>query len=57
MSIFKDVKDLAEGKTQSKDWYRSQLYYGLEDYTGGVYARGIFTFPFFLNTLSRRGRG
>ena len=35
MSIFKDVKDLAEGKTQSKDWYRSQLYYGLEDYTGG----------------------
>ena len=28
MSIFTDVKDLAEGKSQSKEWYRSQLQYG-----------------------------
>lgn len=34
MSIFKDIKDLADGKKQSKDWYRSQLMYGLEDFSG-----------------------
>jgi|TARA_B100001996_G_C18387610_1_gene487869 hypothetical protein len=31
MSIFKDIKELAGGKPQSKDWYRSQLFYGLPD--------------------------
>ena len=30
MSLFKDVKDLAAGRSQSKDWYRSQVRYGLE---------------------------
>lgn len=34
MSIFQDIKDLAGGKKQSKDWYRAQLMYGLEDFTG-----------------------
>ena len=53
MSIFKDVKDLAEGKTQSKDWYRSQLYYGLEDYTGGVTPGDIITFNY--NAANPRG--
>ena len=30
MSLFKDVKELAGGRSQSKDWYRSQVRYGLE---------------------------
>ena len=36
MSIFTDVKDLAGGANQSKQWYREQLQYGLEDYTGAI---------------------
>lgn len=31
MSIFNDVKDLAAGSKKSKNWYRSQVLYGLED--------------------------
>ena len=34
MSIFTDIKDLAGGKKKSKDWYRSQAFYGLQDSTG-----------------------
>lgn len=34
MSIFNDVKDLAAGSKKSKDWYRSQFMYGLEDSKG-----------------------
>jgi hypothetical protein len=34
MSIFNDVKELAGGSKQSKDWYRSQVFYGLEDSKG-----------------------
>jgi len=34
MSIFNDVKDLAAGSKKSKDWYRSQFMYGLEDSRG-----------------------
>ena len=36
MSIFTDVKDLAEGVKQSKSWYREQLQYGLEEYQGAL---------------------
>ena len=41
MSIFTDVKDLAGGVKQSKQWYREQLQYGLEDYVGG-FTVGLF---------------
>lgn len=34
MSIFNDVKELAGGSKKSKDWYRSQVFYGLEDSKG-----------------------
>ena len=34
MSIFNDVRDLAGGSKKSKDWYRSQVMYGLEDSKG-----------------------
>lgn len=34
MSIFTDIKDLAGGQKKSKDWYRSQAFYGLQDSKG-----------------------
>lgn len=46
MSIFTDVKDLASGKKQSKDWYREQLMYGLESYTGGFNVGDIIFFNY-----------
>ena len=48
MSIFTDVKDLAGGATQSKQWYREQLTYGLEDYTGGFTVGDIIFFNYYL---------
>jgi len=46
MSVFTDVKDLASGKKQSKDWYREQLMYGLEDYSGGFEVGDIILFNY-----------
>ena len=46
MSIFTDVKDLAEGKKQSKEWYRSQLQYGLEPYEGTFEVGDIIFFAY-----------
>jgi len=46
MSIFQDVKDLAGGSSQSKDWYRSQMFYGLQDYTGGFLSGDIIFFNY-----------
>ena len=46
MSIFTDVKDLAEGKSQSKEWYRSQLQYGLEPYEGNFNVGDIIFFAY-----------
>lgn len=43
MSIFSDVKDLAGGKKQSKEWYRSQLMWGLDSYDG-AFAPGDIIF-------------
>ncbi|MFL2865548.1 MAG: hypothetical protein ACJZ8Y_10070 [Pirellulaceae bacterium] len=43
MSVFTDIKDLAEGKSQSKEWYRSQLMYALEPYDG-AFAPGDIIF-------------
>ena len=50
MSIFTDVKDLAGGKSQSKQWYREQLQYGLEDYTGGFIVGDIIFFNYSAQT-------
>lgn len=30
MSLFEDIRDLSEGKSQKKSWWRSQLFYGLQ---------------------------
>jgi len=46
MSIFTDVKDLAEGQKKSKDWYRDQLFYGLESYTGSFEPGDIIIFRY-----------
>lgn len=46
MSVFTDVKDLAGGKKQSKDWYREQLMFGLQDYTGGFKPGDIIFFSY-----------
>lgn len=46
MSIFTDIKDLAGGKKQSKDWYRSQTFYGLQDYTGGFKPGDVIFFSY-----------
>ena len=46
MSIFTDVKDLAEGKSQSKEWYRSQLQYGLEPYEGTFEVGDVIFFAY-----------
>jgi hypothetical protein len=46
MSIFTDVKDLAEGKKKSKDWYRSQVMYGLDPYTGTFEVGDIIFFAY-----------
>ena len=45
MSIFNDVKDLAGGQPKSRDWYRSQLLYGLQDYDGGFRTCLLYTSP------------
>ena len=34
MSVFADIKELAGGMPMNKTWYREQLQYGLEEYTG-----------------------
>lgn len=46
MSIFKDIKDLADGAKQSKDWYRSQFFYGAEDYTGSFMPGDVIFFSY-----------
>ena len=46
MSIFTDVKDLAEGKSQTKEWYRSQLQFGLEPYQGTFEVGDIIFFAY-----------
>ena len=46
MSIFTDVKDLAGGAMQSKQWYREQLQYGLESYTGAFTLGDIIFFNY-----------
>ena len=46
MSIFTDIKELAEGRSQSKEWYRSQLTYGLESYSGGFEPGDIIFFSY-----------
>ena len=50
MSIFTDVKDLAGGVTQSKQWYREQLQYGLESYEGGFTVGDIIFFNYSAQT-------
>ena len=50
MSIFTDVKDLAGGVKQSKQWYREQLQYGLEEYTGGFTVGDIIFFNYSAQT-------
>lgn len=50
MSIFTDVKDLAGGKSQSKQWYREQLQYGLESYQGGFIVGDIIFFNYSAQT-------
>ena len=50
MSIFTDIKELAEGKAQSKQWYREQLQYGLEDYTGAFTVGDIIFFNYSAQT-------
>ena len=50
MSIFTDVKDLAEGKSQSKEWYRSQLQYGMEPYEGTFAVGDIIFFAYSAST-------
>ena len=50
MSIFTDVKDLAGGKSQSKQWYREQLQYGLESYEGGFTVGDIIFFNYSAQT-------
>lgn len=46
MSIFKDIKDLSEGKKQSKDWYRSQFFFGTPDYTGSFMPGDVIFFSY-----------
>jgi len=46
MSIFTDIKELTGGKRKSKDWYRNQLMWGLEDYTGGFRPGDIIFFNY-----------
>tara|TARA_B100000287_G_scaffold17507_1_gene17589 strand:+ start:15910 stop:16389 length:480 start_codon:yes stop_codon:yes gene_type:complete len=50
MSIFTDVKELAGGANQSKSWYRSQLQYGLESYTGAFTVGDIIFFNYSAQT-------
>lgn len=50
MSIFTDVKDLAGGIKQSKQWYREQLQYGLESYEGGFTVGDIVFFNYSAQT-------
>ena len=50
MSIFTDVKDLAGGIKQSKQWYREQLQYGLESYEGGFTVGDIIFFNYSAQT-------
>ena len=52
MSIFNDVKDLAGGQPKSRDWYRSQLLYGLQDYDGGFKTGDIIFFSYSPQTPS-----
>ena len=50
MSIFTDIKDLAEGVKQSKQWYREQLQYGLEEYTGAFTVGDIIFYNYSAQT-------
>ena len=50
MSIFTDIKDLAGGAVQSKSWYREQLQYGLESYTGFFTVGDIIFFNYSAQT-------
>ena len=50
MSIFTDVKDLAGGVKQSKQWYREQLQYGLEAYEGAFIVGDIVFFNYSAQT-------
>ena len=51
MSIFTDVKDLAGGVKQSKQWYREQLQYGLEAYEGAFIVGDIVSVSYTHLTL------
>lgn len=53
MSIFTDVKDLAGGTKQSKEWYREQLMYGLQDYTGTFDVGDIILFSYGAATADK----
>tara|TARA_A100001201_G_scaffold134403_1_gene122023 strand:+ start:60 stop:530 length:471 start_codon:yes stop_codon:yes gene_type:complete len=46
MSIFTDIKELANGKPQSKEWYREQVYYALDPYTGSFDPGDIIFFSY-----------
>ena len=46
MSIFNDIKELAAGSKKSKDWYRSQVFYGLEDIKYGFRVGDIIFFSY-----------
>ena len=50
MSIFQDVKDLANGYPKSKSWYREQLQFGLQDYTGAFNVGDIIFFNYSAQT-------
>ena len=46
MSVFADIKELAGGMPMNKTWYREQLQYGLEEYTGAFEVGDIIFFNY-----------
>ena len=46
MSVFPDIKELAGGMPMNKTWYREQLQYGLEEYTGAFEVGDIIFFNY-----------
>ena len=50
MSVFADIKELAGGMPMNKTWYREQLQYGLEEYTGAFEVADIIFFNYFFRS-------
>lgn len=54
MSVFTTIKDSTQGAPKTKEWYRSQLFQQLGDYTGGFSQGDIIYFNYSPSTPAQK---